>query len=115
MRTLYVGAISALISCESADGYQAPKQEDVRASVVRITSTRHLPDLGRPWTRLPPDEVSGTGLAIEGGRILTNAHVVTYSANVVVQPWQESAKYVARVVASATGIDLADLWPPGAR
>lgn len=113
MRTLYVGAILALISCECADGYEAAEQEDVGASVVRITSTRHLPDLGRPWTRLPPDEVTGTGLAIEGGRILTNAHVVSYSANIVVQPWQASAKYVARVIASAPGIDLAILEPEG--
>lgn len=111
MRTLLVAALLASVAGQGARGFQAAPPGDVRASVLRITSTRHYPDLYRPWSKMAPDEVVGTGLAIEGGRILTNAHMVSHAASIVVQPWQSSAKYPARVVASAPGIDLAILQP----
>ncbi len=81
----------------------------VENSVVRVFSTRRLPDLGKPWSKQAASEVSGTGVIIEGNRILTNAHVVLYASQVQVQGSQSGDKLSARVEAIAPGIDLAVL------
>src|SRR5205809_6156819 len=48
----------------------------VEVSVVKIFSTSRYPDLYKPWMKQAPSESSGSGVVIEGKRILTNAHVV---------------------------------------
>lgn len=82
-------------------------QGDIRKSLVKIFTTSRGPDLVRPWQKRRPQDSSGTGVVIEGNRILTNAHVVSYASRVLVQPDQSSDKLTARVVAIAPGIDLA--------
>jgi len=78
-------------------------------SVVKIFSTARLPDLYKPWTKQAPRESTGTGVIIEGKRILTNAHVVLYASQVQVQANQSGDKISATVEAIAPGIDLAVL------
>jgi S1-C subfamily serine protease len=78
-------------------------------AVVKVFSTVRHPDLSRPWAKQPPQEISGTGVIIEGKRILTNAHVVAYASQVQVQANQSGDKLSATVVAVAPGIDLAVL------
>lgn len=80
-----------------------------RQSVVKIFSTVRAPNLFQPWSRPSAGEASGSGVIIDGNRILTNAHVVNYARRVLVQPNQSSDKYEAEVVAIAHGIDLAVL------
>ncbi len=82
---------------------------DIRESIVKIHCTRHYPDLSRPWTRLSPDQVSGTGVVIEGNRILTNAHILAYARQIFVAPFQSADKLRATPVGIAPGIDLAVL------
>jgi len=65
-------------------------------------------DLGRPWLRPVANEISGSGLVIDGKRILTNAHVAAYATRLSVQG-KSSDKFNAKVEAIATGIDLAIL------
>ncbi len=84
----------------------APKIEN---SVVKIFSTRRAPDLQKPWSKAAPQEVTGSGVVIEGKLILTNAHVVQYSTLLQVQASQSSDKITASVVAVAPEIDLAVL------
>jgi S1-C subfamily serine protease len=79
----------------------------VEASVVKVFSTLRRPDPFKPWTKEPADEVSGSGVIIEGKRILTNAHVVLYASQIQVQAYQAGDKVSASVVAIAPGIDLA--------
>lgn len=79
----------------------------VENSVVKIFSTIRLPDSFKPWTKQSPSEASGTGVIIEGHRILTNAHVVTYASQVQVQANQSGDKISATVEYIAPGIDLA--------
>jgi S1-C subfamily serine protease len=79
----------------------------VEASVVKVFSTLRRPDPFKPWTKEPADEVSGSGVIIEGKRILTNAHVVLYASQIQVQAYQAGDKVSAEVVAIAPGIDLA--------
>src|SRR5450432_3684551 len=84
-----------------------PTSGRVEASVVKVFSTLRRPDPFKPWTKEPADEISGSGVIIEGKRILTNAHVVLYASQIQVQAYQAGDKVSARVVAIAPGIDLA--------
>lgn len=88
---------------------QAPVPRDTENAVVKVFSKAAYPDLSRPWTKAPPQEVSGTGVVIDGKRILTNAHVVQYASQVQVQANQSGDKLSATVLAVAPGIDLAVL------
>lgn len=81
----------------------------VENSVVKIFATQRGPDLMRPWSKASPREATGSGVIIEGKRILTNAHVVLYASQVQVQANQSGEKVPATVEAIAPGIDLAVL------
>ena len=78
-------------------------------TVVKVFSTSRAPDLYKPWAKQAPRESTGTGVIIEGKRILTNAHVVSYASQVQVQANQSGDKISATVEAIAPGIDLAVL------
>ncbi len=80
---------------------------DVRNSVVKIYSTYRAPDFEAPWSRLPPEEFTGSGFVIEGDLILTNAHVVEFASQIFVQPPQSADRLRAELIAIAPGIDLA--------
>ncbi len=81
----------------------------VEDSVVKVFSTIRQPDTSKPWTKQSPQEATGTGVIIEGHRILTNAHVVLYASQVQVQANQAGDKISATVEFAAPGIDLAVL------
>lgn len=81
----------------------------IENSVVKVFATKRFPDVFRPWTKQPPSEVTGSGVVIEGNRILTNSHVVLYASQVQVQASQSGDKISATVVANSPEIDLAVL------
>ncbi len=81
----------------------------VEDAVVKVFATIRYPDLFKPWMKQAPQEVTGSGVIIEGRRILTNAHIVLYASQVQVQANQASDKVSATVEAIAPGIDLAIL------
>lgn len=93
----------------------APSAEKIQAdatvenSVLKIFATARYPDFYKPWTKQAPHELTGSGVVIEGRRILTNAHVVAYASQVQVQANQAGDKLSATVEAIAPGIDLAVL------
>ena len=113
---------AALATPKIGAGADAPALEN---SVVKVFSTARYPDIYRPWTKQAPVEVTGSGVVIEGKRILSNAHVVLYASQVQVQANQAGDKFSATVEAIAPGIDLAvlklddekffDTHPPMAR
>jgi S1-C subfamily serine protease len=88
---------------------RAESQDQIRDLVVKIHATHHTPDLLRPWTRNSPQQVKGSGVVIDGKRILTNAHVVKYASQIYVQPNQSASHIPARVEAMTPGMDLAVL------
>jgi S1-C subfamily serine protease len=79
----------------------------VQNSVVKVFSTVRMPETFRPWAKHAPQQISGSGVIIEGHRILTNAHVVLYANQIQVQANQSGDKISATVEAIAPGIDLA--------
>jgi S1-C subfamily serine protease len=113
-RTLLPALLLASLPPHSASAAAAPEatpaiSHDAENAVVKVFATRRGPDLGRPWTKEPPVDVSGSGVVIEGKRILTNAHVVAYASQVQIQANQAGDKLSATVAAVAPGIDLAVL------
>src|SRR5262249_27477324 len=84
-------------------------QDDIRDLVVQIHAVHHTPDVLRPWTKNSPQQVKGSGVVIEGKRILTNAHVVRYASQIYVQPNQSAERISARVEAITPSMDLAIL------
>src|SRR5271165_7002576 len=108
MTVLYFGL--APLTSAAVDQTQNDAQESkIRESVVKISATMRYPDLTHPWTKHSPQEASGTGVVIDGKRILTNAHVVLYASQLFVESYQSSDKLPAKVVAVGPGIDLAIL------
>jgi S1-C subfamily serine protease len=96
----------------AAHAQTAPKpvrSAQLESSVVKIFTTSRQPDLFRPWNKAAPSESTGSGVVIEGNRILTNAHVVNYASKVEVRAKEGGDKINAKVVAIARGIDLAVL------
>lgn len=79
------------------------------SSVVKVFATVRYPAPFSPWTKQAPRDISGSGVVIEGDRILTNAHVVLYASDIEVQATEAGDKVPATVEALAPGIDLAVL------
>src|SRR3954447_18136596 len=101
---IWAALVALLLSAAPASA-----QDEVRDLVVKIHTTRRDPDLVRPWTKENPVSVSGSGIVIQGKRILTNAHVVQNASQIYVQPNQSAEKLAAHVVVIAEPIDLAIL------
>jgi len=78
-------------------------------AVVKVFATLRLPDPYRPWTKQAPQDITASGVVIEGHRILTNAHAVLYASQVQIQGTGAGDKISATVEAIAPGIDLAVL------
>ena len=96
-----------IIFITSAVTFPSYAQQEIEKSVVKIYTNQRRPDIFNPWSKMPSNEISGSGVIISGNRILTNAHVVTYANQVYVQPYQSAEKISAEVIAIAPGIDLA--------
>jgi len=113
---LLATALFATVLGARADGSAAPAvtnpatgSSSIENSVVKIFSTARYPDPYQPWTKQSPEEITGSGVVIEGRRILTNAHVVDYANQVQIQANQAGDKISATVEFIAPGIDLAVL------
>jgi S1-C subfamily serine protease len=102
-----------VLLCAGSSVAQTPqrgiKAAQLENSVVKIFSTARPADVFRPWQKASPSESTGSGVVIEGNRILTNAHVVNYASKVEVRAKEGGDKLPARVIAIARGIDLAVL------
>jgi S1-C subfamily serine protease len=117
-RLLVAALFAACLNSHAADQTSPDAVTNVSAaagsgtienSVVKIFTTVRYPDPYQPWTKQPPEEITGSGVVIEGKRILTNAHVVNYASQVQIQANQAGDKVSARVEFIAPGIDLAVL------
>lgn len=93
----------------SATAPRGPIAQAAENAVVKVFAVTRRPDMSRPWSKAAPVEVSGSGVVIEGKRILTNAHVVSYASQVQVEGSQSGDKVAASVEAIAPGVDLAVL------
>ncbi len=102
-------SLTASFAAQSQTTPKPVRSAQLESSVVKIFTTSRQPDLFRPWNKAAAAESTGSGVVIEGNRILTNAHVVNYASKVEVRAKEGGDKIMARVVAVARGIDLAVL------
>ena len=86
-----------------------PSNSVVENAVVKIFATVRYPDPYKPWTKQASSEITGSGVVIEGKRILTNAHVALYASQIQVQANLSGDKLAATLEYIAPGIDLAVL------
>jgi S1-C subfamily serine protease len=93
----------------SALAQTSPDANGLSNSVVKVFAISRLPDPFKPWAKQGPRTGTGSGVVIEGNRILTNAHVVSYASQVEIQASGSGDKLMATVEAIAPGIDLAVL------
>jgi S1-C subfamily serine protease len=85
----------------------AEAKDQTANSVVKIHTTRREPEFARPWNKGNPQDTGGTGVIIDGKRILTNAHVVQYASQIFVQADQTTERVPAKAKFIAPGLDLA--------
>lgn len=78
-------------------------------SVVKVFCTTTKPNYRMPWQMDAPEIYTGSGCLIEGGFILTNAHVVNYGTTITLLKHGDPKRYIARVVAFGHEYDLAVL------
>ena len=82
-------------------------QEDItKQAIVKIYNVAKTPNYLSPWSSSMASS-SGSGSIIEGGYILTNAHVVANQAFLEVQRYGERKRYIAKVFAVSHQADLA--------
>ena len=78
-------------------------------SVVQITNYTQQPDWVEPWRFSPVSGGLGSGFVIEGQRIMTNAHVVSWSKQLIVYRFQDPKPYRAHIEFIGHDCDLAVL------
>ena len=81
----------------------------IHRSLARITTTSQDPNYREPWASGQISEAVGTGLIIDGQRILTNAHVVSNARFLTVEKEDDPRKYTAKVQFIGHDCDLAVL------
>jgi S1-C subfamily serine protease len=80
---------------------------DLRPAMVKIFTVQDPPSYQTPWNREGPGHYSGSGCIIRGGRVLTNAHVVSDQTFLQVRRYGQARKHTARVEAVSHDADLA--------
>ncbi len=80
---------------------------NIQNSIVKITATHNHPNYGFPWQRSGIHSVTGSGVIISDGRILTNAHLVADHTLVKVQREGSGSTFIAKVAYVCHSCDLA--------
>jgi S1-C subfamily serine protease len=101
--------LALLSCCALVTAGLPPVMAGPEESVVRVTASVHFPDPTRPWAKGGAAPYSGTGVIIEGKRILTSAHLVMYAAEVYVQARPGDNRAEASVQVLGADMDLAIL------
>lgn len=83
----------------------------LEASVVRIVNFSQRGDWASPWELDPVAESAGSGFVIDGGLVMTNAHVVSDSRQLLIYFHNDPVPHVAEVVHIGHDCDLALVRP----
>jgi S1-C subfamily serine protease len=76
-------------------------------SVVQIMTFSQRPAWDAPWRFDPVARSGGSGFVIKGKRIMTNAHVISWARQIIVQRYQDPRPYLAEVEYVGHDCDLA--------
>ena len=103
------GAGSASETRSAPQGTPLPEGSEPEKSVVQIITAYQEPNWAAPWIFDSPHFASGTGFLIDGNRIMTNAHVVAWTKQLLVRKYHDPQRYFATVEFVAHDVDLAIL------
>jgi len=101
MRLLLILWVSTLFLNANTQAEDITKQ-----AIVKIYTVSKIPNYLAPWSS-SMQRSTGSGSIIEGGFILTNAHVVANQAFMEVQRYGQRKRYIAKVFAVSHQADLA--------
>ena len=90
---------------------QAADDPGLEESVLRIVNYSQRGDWYSPWNPSPVQEASGTGFVIEGGLVMTNAHVVSDTRHLLIFLHNDPEPHEAEVHLIGHDCDLALLKP----
>ena len=82
---------------------------DMGRSVVQVLVYSQTPIWDAPWRSNPVAASSGSGFVIDGDRVMTNAHVVSWAKQIVLRRFQDPRPWQARVEHISHECDLAVL------
>ena len=82
-------------------------EERIKKAIVKVFTVASKPNYYSPWVMGAPRSASGSGCVIAGGRILTNAHVISDATFIQIQPYGSSRRYNAKVLHVSHESDLA--------
>jgi len=101
MKALFILLLSTLFLSGNV------QQDDItKQAIVKIYTTAKIPNYQVPWSSSVRNS-TGSGGIIEGGYILTNAHVVANQTFIEVQRYGQRKRYIAKVYAVSHQADLA--------
>jgi S1-C subfamily serine protease len=100
MKYLFFALFSTLIILASGSEVES------KQAIVKIYSTAKIAKYQEPWSSSMQSS-TGSGAIIEGGFILTNAHVIANQSFIEVQRYGKPKRYIAQVYAVSHQVDLA--------
>ena len=103
--------LSTLATALAGSAAVAAEPIPLERSVVRIVNYAQRGDWYTPWDMTQVAASAGSGFVIAGGLIMTNAHVVSDSRLLLIQPQNDPETHVAEVVHVAHDCDLALIRP----
>ena len=101
----------AVVSGCGGLGLVSGTPSEIERSVVRILNHSQRGDWYTPWNPGPAYQSAATGFVIEGGRVMTNAHVVSDARVLMLYLHGDPTPHQARVVAVGHDCDLALIEP----
>ncbi len=84
-----------------------PRAESIESSVVRVLVYSNPPDFFSPWQKTGTQASSGSGVIIDGHRVLTNAHVVSDAVGIEVKRAGSGEQFEAEASYIGHDCDLA--------
>ncbi len=102
-------ALAVPFATDASDAREVHGGNGISASVVHVQVYRSAFDWSMPWRQEAVQGVLGSGFLIEGGRIVTNAHVVADARQILVRRPDQANPRIATVEAVAHDCDLAVL------
>ncbi|MEW6220644.1 MAG: trypsin-like peptidase domain-containing protein [Thermodesulfobacteriota bacterium] len=107
-RLLAITCALAVLSIAAWPAAAQPDLDDhIEQATVRIVNYSQRGDSYSPWNSTPARESSGSGFVIAGGRIMTNAHVVSDARMLLVYLNNDPRPHQAEVAVIGHDCDLA--------
>ena len=96
-RTVIWWGVFLAVLCMGLSTYihRAHVQQKYEKNIVKIYSTYTTPSPYQPWAPEYPKRAIGSGVILEPGLVLTNAHVVANSTYIEVARQGDAERYIA--------------------